>query len=211
MRYAPTYFFTGNRGSKPNGTRHLILVQFSGMVHSSTWSILRRFSFRRMRCSLDTALRLVKPQLLRPLVLELNLGNALDAEGTRRTAAFRMNAPVPSSASDKPGMRGTAKDVGADGQIRPPGTKGRGRRAFGLGELSGAKVEAVIENVSARGARLITNSMCAPGKLVRLDAPEEHLSLPARVIYCKRLGENKFAVGLRLNVRVEKWEKPPKA
>lgn len=80
-----------------------------------------------------------------------------------------------------------------------------------LGESSGAKVEAVIENVSARGARLITNSMCAQGKLVRLDAPEEHLSLPARVIYCKRLGENKFAVGLRLNVRVEKWEKPPKA
>lgn len=79
------------------------------------------------------------------------------------------------------------------------------------GESPTAKVEAIIENVSPRGARLIANSDFAPGKLVHLNAPDEHLSLVARVIYCKRLGENKFAVGLRLNVRVEKWQKQPKA
>jgi hypothetical protein len=41
-----------------------------------------------------------------------------------------------------------------------------------------------------------------------LDAPEEHLSLFALVVYCQRLDENKFAVGLRLNVRVDKWRTP---
>lgn len=72
----------------------------------------------------------------------------------------------------------------------------------------GAKVDGVTENVSPRGARVITDLVCAPGKLVRLDAPNEHANLPGRVIYCA--GEGRFAVGLRLDVRVEKWQKPRK-
>lgn len=73
-----------------------------------------------------------------------------------------------------------------------------------------AKVEGVTENVSPRGARVITDLVCAPGKLVRLDAPNEHANLPGRVIYCHPAGEGRFAVGLRLDVRVEKWQKPRK-
>jgi hypothetical protein len=72
-----------------------------------------------------------------------------------------------------------------------------------VGESPMAKVEAVTENVSSQGARLITDSICAPGKRVRLNVLEEHLQLPARVVYCQRLTERKFAVGLRLDVRVE--------
>ena len=71
-----------------------------------------------------------------------------------------------------------------------------------------SRVEAITENVSPRGARVITDSVCAPGKLLLLDAPNEHLNLQARVVYCQRVGENKFAVGLELNVRVETWQKP---
>ncbi|HEX2714184.1 MAG TPA: PilZ domain-containing protein [Candidatus Acidoferrales bacterium] len=78
-----------------------------------------------------------------------------------------------------------------------------------VGESPIAKVEAITENVSSEGARVITDSICAPGKLVRLDAPEEHLKLLARVVYCQRLEERKYAVGLKLNVRVEKWQKLP--
>src|SRR2546429_2324065 len=48
-----------------------------------------------------------------------------------------------------------------------------------------AKVEAFTENVSPQGARVITDSACAPGKLVRLDALEERLKLSARVVYCR--------------------------
>ena len=80
-----------------------------------------------------------------------------------------------------------------------------------VGESPNPKLEAITENVSPRGARVITDSMCAPGEMVRLEAPKEHLSLPACVVYCSRLGENKFAVGLRLNARFEKWHSPLKS
>ena len=73
-----------------------------------------------------------------------------------------------------------------------------------------AKVKAFTENVSPRGARVITDSIWAPGKFVRLDAPKELVNLPGRVVYCQPLGEGKFAVGLQLDVRVEKWRKSQK-
>src|SRR5438876_12428003 len=60
----------------------------------------------------------------------------------------------------------------------------------GLLHLDGsstAKVEAFTENVSPRGARVITDSVCAPGKLVRLDASEGQVNLPGRVVYCQPL------------------------
>jgi len=78
-----------------------------------------------------------------------------------------------------------------------------------VGDSPIAKVEAVTENVSPRGARVITDSICAPGKFVRLDAPEEHLKLPARVVYCQRLDQGKFAVDLQLNGRVKEWQETP--
>ncbi len=77
-----------------------------------------------------------------------------------------------------------------------------------LDESPIAKVEAFTENVSPRGARVITDSIWAPGKLVRLDAPKEQVNLPGRVVYCQPLGGGKFAVGLQLGARVEKWQKP---
>lgn len=105
--------------------------------------------------------------------------------------------------------REAAKDAGADWPSRTPDCEDAGRRACAL-KGPAAKVEGVTENVSPRGARVITDSVCAPGKLVRLDAPNEHANLPGRVIYCHPVGEGKFAVGLRLDVRVEKWQKPRK-
>jgi len=79
-----------------------------------------------------------------------------------------------------------------------------------LGESPTPKVEAITENVSPSGVRVITNSMCAPGELLRLGAPKDHLSLSARVVYCQRVEESKFAVGLELAVRVEERQKPPR-
>ena len=76
------------------------------------------------------------------------------------------------------------------------------------GESPIAKVEAITENVSPQGARVITESICVRGELVRLEAPGEHLQLPARVVYCHRLEERRFAVGLQLDVRVERWKEP---
>lgn len=79
-----------------------------------------------------------------------------------------------------------------------------------LGESSAPKVEGITENVSPRGARVLTNSMCSPGELVRLETAKQHLRLPAVVVYCQRLGESRFAVGLQLYGRVEEWRKQGK-
>jgi hypothetical protein len=79
------------------------------------------------------------------------------------------------------------------------------------GKSPTVKVKAITENVSSTGARVIINSTCSPGELVRLGAPEERLSLPAQVVYCQRLEESKFAVGLLFDGRVEKWRNPGKS
>jgi hypothetical protein len=66
-------------------------------------------------------------------------------------------------------------------------------------------VRTVTENVSPRGARIVTDSNCTPGKHVLLTAPEEGLKSLARVVYCQPLENTKLAVGLQLVVRVEEW------
>jgi hypothetical protein len=75
-----------------------------------------------------------------------------------------------------------------------------------LGESQSNK-RAVTENVSPRGARIVTDWNCAPGKHVLVTAPEEGVKSLARVAYCQCVGSSKFAVGLQLVVRVEEWGK----
>lgn len=98
------------------------------------------------------------------------------------------------------------------GRLEPRIAKTEPVMLLHLDQFPIAKVEAFTENVSPRGARVITDSVCAPGQLVCLDAMEERLKLTARVVYCQRLDEEKFAVGVQLDVRAEKWQrqKPPK-
>jgi hypothetical protein len=66
----------------------------------------------------------------------------------------------------------------------------------------------VTENVSPRGARVVTEFTCAPGKHVLVTAPEVGVKSLARVVYCQRVESTKFVVGLQLVVRVEEWGKP---
>lgn len=75
-----------------------------------------------------------------------------------------------------------------------------------LGEAPITKVNAITENVSSRGARVITDLTYTPGKLIHLEAPEEHLQLLGRVVYCQRLEQEKFAVGLEFSKRVKEWQ-----
>jgi len=69
-------------------------------------------------------------------------------------------------------------------------------------------VRMVTENVSPRGARVVTDCNCAPGKHVLVTALEEGVKSLARVVYCQRVESTKFAVGLQLVVRIEEWGKP---
>ncbi len=66
---------------------------------------------------------------------------------------------------------------------------------------------AVTEDVSPRGARIVTDWNCAPGKHLLVSAPKEGVKSLARVVYCQRLESTKFAVGLQFVVRVEEEKK----
>jgi hypothetical protein len=71
------------------------------------------------------------------------------------------------------------------------------------------KEEAVTENLSPQGARVVTEWMCQPGNHVLLTSPQEGVKALARVIYCERLDDTRFAVGLQLAVRAEEWAESP--
>ena len=68
---------------------------------------------------------------------------------------------------------------------------------------------ATTQNVSAGGVRLVTQRIWRPGDLVVLSSPEKRLGTQARVVYCQRLGNKWFAVGLKLLAPVEDWRNPP--
>lgn len=69
-------------------------------------------------------------------------------------------------------------------------------------------VSTVTENVSPRGARIVTDWNCVPGKRLLVTAPEQGVKSLARVVYCQPLENTKFAVGVELVVRVEEWRDP---
>ena len=73
--------------------------------------------------------------------------------------------------------------------------------------LGGAtlKETTVTENVSARGARVLMQQRLPPRQEAVLVAPGDGAQAPARVVYCQRLSDNRFAVGLELSSRVEAW------
>jgi hypothetical protein len=57
---------------------------------------------------------------------------------------------------------------------------------------------AIAQNVSDRGLRVATEHVWRPGDLVLLSSPESGLRTQARVVYCQRMKNNRFAVGLEL-------------
>ena len=58
------------------------------------------------------------------------------------------------------------------------------------------KERAFTENVSSRGLRAITKRMWQPGALLLVSFDGEPIPGLARVAYCRRLANNRFAVGL---------------
>lgn len=114
-------------------------------------------------------------------------------------------APVSQRGSD----RETENMLVPTGRFERRITKAHAVELLDKEELPMTEHGAITENVSSRGARVITDSTCAPGESVVLGALEENLKSPARVVYCQRLADGRFAVGLQFNRRFEKWEKLP--
>jgi len=65
----------------------------------------------------------------------------------------------------------------------------------------------LTENVSAHGARVLMEQKLQPGQQVLVNSPKEGVCTQARIIYCQRVSERRFAVGLELSGRVELWAK----
>jgi hypothetical protein len=71
------------------------------------------------------------------------------------------------------------------------------------------KERALTENVSSRGIRVATEHEWKPGDPVLVISTQDAVWCQARVVYCKSSEKGRFAVGLELFTRVERWAKPP--
>jgi hypothetical protein len=66
----------------------------------------------------------------------------------------------------------------------------------------------LTENVSAHGARVFVERELQPGQQVVIESPKDGARSEAKIVYCRRLSDGKFAVGLELFERLEPWAKP---
>ncbi len=75
-------------------------------------------------------------------------------------------------------------------------------------DASQRKETAIAQNVSTRGMRVATEHVWCPGDPVLLSSPESGVRTQARVVYCQRMENNRFAVGLELLAPLGEWTKP---
>ena len=64
------------------------------------------------------------------------------------------------------------------------------------------------ENVSSLGIRVLTQRARDLDERLMISSLVGDLRTLARVVYCQRVAENRFAVGLELSRRVELWARP---
>ncbi|HEU0047474.1 MAG TPA: PilZ domain-containing protein [Nitrososphaera sp.] len=76
-----------------------------------------------------------------------------------------------------------------------------------MGDEPKLRERMLTENVSAHGARIFMERKLQTGQQVLLSLPKEGLQSQARIVYCQRVSEKRFAVGLELTRRVELWSK----
>lgn len=80
-------------------------------------------------------------------------------------------------------------------------------------DLSGLDVHTaaqlgVTENVSPRGARVVTSKPLHPDDRIILRSLLGNLRSRGRVVYCQKLEGGSFAVGLELTISVGEWTLP---
>jgi PilZ domain-containing protein len=70
------------------------------------------------------------------------------------------------------------------------------------------KERTLTENVSAHGVRVLTQQSMRPKEHAMVISVNDGVRSRAKVVYCQRAAENRFAVGLELSARVESWASP---
>lgn len=66
--------------------------------------------------------------------------------------------------------------------------------------------EGVTENVSLRGARVLTGKPWKPNEKLNVRSLIGNLRSRARVVYCEPLGRGMYAVGLQLSAATGHWK-----
>jgi hypothetical protein len=67
------------------------------------------------------------------------------------------------------------------------------------------KERTLTENVSPHGARIMMEREWRPGQHVVVISPKEGVQSRAQIVYCQRVLQSRFAVGLELSEEVELW------
>lgn len=97
-------------------------------------------------------------------------------------------------------VQASVREVGSSQQ--PPVERAERRIDFtGIAMLIGRHgrlgvEQAMMQNVSSRGARIISMSEWYADDTILVSLPAEHFTSAARVAYCKALGTGQFAIGL---------------
>lgn len=65
------------------------------------------------------------------------------------------------------------------------------------------KERTLTENVSPHGARVLMSREGRPGEHVEVFFPKQRVWSRAQIVYCQRVEDNRFAVGLKLPVPLE--------
>jgi PilZ domain len=68
--------------------------------------------------------------------------------------------------------------------------------------------DGLTDNISAKGARVMTSSPWNPDDRLNLTSLLGSLKSRARVIYCEPMGDGLFAIGLRLYATAGTWKLP---
>ena len=68
--------------------------------------------------------------------------------------------------------------------------------------------EGVTENISPRGARVVTSRPWKPDDRLNLRSLLGSFKSRARVVYCEPLGEDQYAIGLQLFAAAGNWRLP---
>jgi hypothetical protein len=110
------------------------------------------------------------------------------------------------------GMKGNNAALGQSGETMPVPTgrfEKRIARAVSVeihaGDEGMPKQRTLTENVSPHGARVLMDGEWRRGQHVMVISPNEGVRSRAQIVYCQRLAESRFAVGLELSEEVELW------
>ena len=74
-------------------------------------------------------------------------------------------------------------------------------------ENPGPTEKTLTENVCSLGIRVVTKRPWQPGETVQVTSPARDLRTPARVVYCRPLRGEQFAVGLQFQGSRIHWGK----